>query len=416
MKRILHNRNVMTVSVTSSVIGFFQQVYNPFWSLYLGALGLSIMQIGILSAIRISQQFLLQLPGGMLTDRIGRKKVLVLVAFIRIFTPIVFYFSTSWEGILFASILSGFDSISGPAFQALVAESLPLDQIGAGYGMYNTIQRVPSVFTALIGGILMDAIGVKEATKLCFIGASIIAFLVFLARYFLVTETLTPETKQKQDMLRDVSEVFPLLKGTLRGMLVASAVTQFATGLSSAYVVIYAVTIIGLSKTEWGLITTIMSVLSLITAIPGGMMSDKYDRRKLLVFSRAIEPATNIGYITFRSLWQIIVVRVIAGAAMGISGANVEGLLGGPAWSALLADLVPSKKRGRLSGLMGTISGLAAFFAPYIGAYGWTSEIVGPDMTLIISSIIGVSSSAILWLYVRDPRTEAKKNTPSDSS
>lgn len=66
---------------------------------------------------------------------------------------------------------------------------------------------------------------------------------------------------------------------------------------------------------------------------------------------------------------------------------------------------------------MGTVSGLAAFSSPYIGAYGWESEIIGPDKTLIISSIIGVSSSAILWLFVRDPRFESKKKTdPSNSS
>jgi len=401
----------MTVSITSSVIGFFQLVYNPFWSLYLQDLGLSIMQIGLLSAIRSSQQFLLQLPGGMLADRIGRKKVLLLVALVRVFTPLVFWFSTTWEGILFASLLVGFESISGPAFQAIVAESLPREQMGSGYGIYNTIQRIPSISTALIGGILMDAMGIREGTRICFIGASIVALIVFFARYYFIKETLVYQPRREMNVVRDVSEVLPLIKGTLRGMLVASIITQFAANLTSAYVVIYAVDIIGLTKTEWGIITTIMNTLSLITAIPGGMISDRFDKRKLLAFSRAIEPVTNIGYITLRNIWQIIAVRVIAGAAMGVSGANVEGMLGGPAWSSLMADLVSPSNRGRVSGLMGTFSGLAAFCAPYLGAFAWESQSIGPDLSLMMSSVIGVSSSFVIWFLVEDPRFEAEEKS-----
>ena len=125
-----------------------------------------------------------------ISGRIGRKKVTLIVAFERISTPLIFLFSTSWEGILFASMLRGFESVGGPAFQAIVAESLPKEKLGAGYGVFNLMQRVPSVFTGILGGVLMDVYGVIDGTRLCFIGSSIIALIVFLARYFFITETL----------------------------------------------------------------------------------------------------------------------------------------------------------------------------------------------------------------------------------
>lgn len=408
MKAVYSNRNVLVISVTSSIIMFFVQVYNPFWSLYLGELGFSIPQIGLLSAIQSSEQFLFQLPGGMLADRIGRKKVTLIVAAVRIFAPILFLFSTSLEGILIASLLTGFESIGGPAFQAIVAESLPREQLGAGYGVFNAIQRVPAVLTGILGGVLMDALGVSTGTRLCFIGASIAAAIVFLARYLFITETLHTEHKTNSNVKKDITEVIPLLKGTLFGMLIASAVTQFAARLIMSYTVIYVVEIIGLTKTEWGIITTIMSLLNLLTSLPSGMMSDRYDKRKLLAFTRAIEPISTFGYIILRGFWPILTVRVIAGVGMGLSGGNVMGFLGGPAWSSLIADLVPREKRGRLIGLMGTISGLTAFSAPYIGAYTWESGATGPDNTLLMSGILGLFSSVIIWLFVRDPRFEAK--------
>ena len=244
MKSVYSNRNVMVISITSSIIMFFTQVYNPFWPLYLQAIGFSLPQIGLLTAIQGAEQFLFQLPGGILADRIGRKKVSLIVAFERIFTPIIFLFSTSWEGILLASLLRGFESVGGPAFQAIVAESLPKDKMGAGYGVYNLMQRVPSVFTGILGGVLMDIYGVINGTRICFVGSSVIALIVFLARYFFITETLNTKSRINTNLKTEITEVVPYLKGTLLGMLFASAVTQFSLRIMMTYAVMY-------SKHNW---------------------------------------------------------------------------------------------------------------------------------------------------------------------
>ncbi|MCJ7770514.1 MFS transporter [Candidatus Bathyarchaeota archaeon] len=404
MKSIYSNRNVMVISLTSSVIMFFTQIYNPFWPLYLGAIGFSLPQIGLLTAIQGAEQFIFQLPGGILADRIGRKKVSLIVAFERILTPLIFLFFTSWEGILLASLLRGFESIGGPAFQAIVAESLPKEKLGAGYGMYNMMQRVPSIFTGILGGILMDIYGIIDGTRICFVGSSVIALIVFLARYFFLTETLNTKSRIDSNLKSEIAEVIPYFKGTLLGMLFASAMTQFSLRIVTTYAVIYVVDIIGFSNTQWGIIVTVMSLLNLITSIPSGYMADRYDKRKLLTLTRAIEPASTFGYILLRDFWQILAVRVVAGVGMGLAGGNTSGMLGGPAWLSLIAALIPPEKRGRVNGLMGTMSGSLAFMAPYIAAYTWENVAIGPDGTLLISGVFGLGSSLVVWFTVRDPR------------
>ncbi|MDQ1280694.1 MAG: hypothetical protein QG670_1957 [Thermoproteota archaeon] len=411
MKSIYSNRNVMVISLTSSVIMFFTQTYTPFWPLYLEAIGFSLPQIGLLTAIQGAEQFIFQLPGGILADRIGRKKVSLIVAFERIFTPLIFLYFTSWEGILFASLLRGFESIGGPAFQAIVAESLPKEKLGAGYGVYNMMQRVPAVFTGVLGGILLDVYGVIEGTRMCFIGSSIIALIVFFARYFFITETLNTNSRKNRNLRTEVTEVIPYFKGTLLGMLFASAMTQFSFKIVSTYAVIYAVDIIGFSNTEWGVIVTIMNLLNLITSMPSGLMADRYDKRKLLSFTRAIEPASTFGYILLRSFWQILAVRIFAGIGMGLAGGNTSGMLGGPAWFSLIAALVPPEKRGRVNGLMGTISGSLAFMAPYIAAYTWEITLIGPDGTMFFSGMLGLFSSVVIWFKVRDPDHASKASS-----
>ena len=161
---------------------------------------------------------------------------------------------------------------------------------------------------------------------------------------------------------------------------------------------------------------TVMNLLNLITSLPSGIMADKYDKRKLLTFTRAIEPATAFGYILLRSFWQILAVRVIAGIGMGLAGGNTSGMLGGPAWLSLIADLVPPEKRGRLNGLMGTISGSIAFMAPYIAAFTWQSTTIGPDGTMLMSGILGLFSSIIIWFTVKDPRHESKRKKTTETA
>jgi MFS family permease len=270
--------------------------------------------------------------------------------------------------------------------------------------MYNMMQRVPSIFTGILGGILMDIYGIIDGTRICFVGSSVIALIVFLARYFFITETLNTKSRIDSNLKSEIAEVIPYFKGTLLGMLFASAMTQFSLRIVTTYAVIYVVDIIGFSNTQWGIIVTVMSLLNLITSIPSGYMADRYDKRKLLTFTRAIEPASTFGYILLRDFWQILAVRVVAGVGMGLAGGNTSGMLGGPAWLSLIATLIPPEKRGRVNGLMGTMSGSLAFMAPYIAAYTWENVAIGPDGTLLISGVFGLCSSLVVWLTVRDPR------------
>ena len=388
---------------------FFQMLYMAFWSKYLEeappeGLGLSISVIGLLLMIQRSQRLLFQLPGGILADRIGRKKVTLIAAATRMIMPLIYLWARSWELLAIGSIFGALSSLGMPAFQALIAESLPRDQMGSGYAIYGMVRRVPMLFTGIIGGIVMDTLGVGKGTRICLIGSFIGAVISFVARYLFLTETLVRRPRQRSSITEDFREVLPLFKGSLRGMLVTSAVSQFAGGMVMSLIILYIINVIGLSYTQWGFISSAMSIISLITAMPGGIMVDRFNRVKLIVFARAISPITTIGYIFLRDFWSILGVRMVAGVGAGLSGAGMMGWMGGPAWNSMMADIIPPEKRGRVQGLMGTISGLAALPAPYIGAYMWDSEIIGPENTMWASVIIGLSATVIFGKTVKDPK------------
>jgi len=416
-KSVFSNRNILVVSTTQIFETFFSTVYQSFWTLYLmEELGFSIPMVALLHTIQRSENLLFSLPGGILADRIGRKKVTLISAGTRIISPILYLLADSWEIIFLATIFVAMRSLGTPAYDAMVAESLPRSRMGTGYAVLNMCRRAPSLVGPFIGGVLMESMGLGPGTRLCFVGVLIGGIITFLARYFFLTETLVRSPVRGRNFIQDFKEVIPILKGSLRTMMISSILFQVSAGLSTGLLVVYITDPngVGLTVAQYGFLASLMGIVGFIMAIPGGTMADRYNRRKLISFGRSLSPITTLTWIYVRNYYQIIGLRMIQGIGEGISGTmggmgGAGGVAGGAAWSSLLADLVPSEKRGRYNGLLSSLSGIASLPAPNIGALMWTTEGIGPTGVMWSQMIIGMVSTAQLWLFLRDPRDKVKE-------
>jgi len=417
---VFSNRNILVVSTTQILETFFTMVYTPFWTLFLmEELGFSIPLVALLHTIQRSENLLFSFPGGFLTDRIGRKRVTLISAATRIISPIIYLTATSWEHIFIATIFVAMRSLGTPAYEAMVAESLPRNQMGTGYAILNMCRRAPGLFSGVIGGVLMDSLGLGPGTRLCLVGVLIGGAVTFTARYLFLTETLVRRPGRERNLIEDFKDLLPVLKGSLRVMVVSSILFQVSAALTSGLLVVYITeypTGPGLTKTEYGLLTTIMSIVGFLMALPGGTMADRYNRRKLITFGRSLHPITTLSWIFLKDFYQILGMRLIQGIGEGLSGAGGGmggggggAYGGGSAWSSMLADLVPMEKRGRYSGLMHTLSGIAALPAPNIGAYLWETEGIGPVGILWTQLFVGMFSTSLLWLFLKDPIHDVKK-------
>ncbi|MCK5403243.1 MFS transporter, partial [Candidatus Bathyarchaeota archaeon] len=97
LKTALSNRNILVLSVSVSFLMLSFSLYQSFWPLYLLEQGLNVELVALLSVIGMSSRLLAQLPGGILADRIGRKKALLIAAPLFVIQPIIYMFATSWE-------------------------------------------------------------------------------------------------------------------------------------------------------------------------------------------------------------------------------------------------------------------------------------------------------------------------------
>ena len=340
-----------------------------------------------------------------MADKYGRRKIIVYGTSLRLLSPIIYWFSTHWTHTILAVIINGAASVYNPAFNAIIADSMPENKRGAGYGAYRTITSMPRIFSPLIGGIVMDMMGYKDGVRVFLVFSMITAIIITAVRAWTIKETLDlddeSEIEKEKTPLKDSVKVTLTLPRQIWYMVIVAVLGSFASRLVMSYIPIYAMGEEGLalSSSQYGLITTIGAIFNTVLAIPGGLMADRYGRKPMILISRITGPLS-LGLTPFTyNYTSFFGVRILnnIGAALGGGG---RGRAGGPSWNAMLADMVPPEKRGTVMGTIGTLTGIMGVPSPIIGGYLW--EAFSPKVAFLTSSTIGFLGAIIFFLFVKE--------------
>lgn len=417
LKEVFSNRNIVAISSTNMLYTIFNGFWELWWSLYLvDVLGVSATIVGLLATIQNTSRILFQLPGGMLSDRIGRKKVIVYGTALRVIAPLLLFFANSWIWVVPGMVINAVASIYMPAFNALIAESLPEDKKGAGFGAYRFMTGIPSIFMPVVSGYWLDVMGLEKGVKLgllMFIGAASIAVIV---RQLFLSETLGDELKkeeakeEKNDQKLSIIETFKNQPRTVRTMLAITIISGFAMRMTWAFLSLYATKIVGLTPTQYGTLQSVAMFISVPLYLVSGVVADRMSRKNLILLARGLGPFDSLSLFLFRDYTQLIGAYGVIGVAQGFGGGRLRtgGFMGGPAWNSLLTDLIPARDRGKVLGLMGTISGLLGLPGSIIGGYIYDQN---PDLLLISGALLESISIPLIFFFLKDPKIRDKPPT-----
>ncbi len=396
---VFSNKNILGISITSALWGLMGQGYRPFWTLYLqDFLGASVINIGVFSMISTAESLLFQLPGGLIADRYGRRKLILAGTVLRTFGPVLYLMAPSWEWVIPGAVVAGMTSLYMPAFHAIIAESLPSKRRGSGYGVFNTITRIPNIISPLIGGILIDRYGLYRGVRMFLmmqIGASILGIII---RYFTITETVVHKPGKRPSMI-PTAETFRELPRPIFIMMIVSIIGSFSGRLVFDYTNLYALDILKITPTHLGLITSIAGLVQMVLTLPSGMLSDKYGRKNNIMVSRVVAPVTQYFMAAVSGFTPYMLVMSFNAVGLAFGGGGVRA--GGSAWNALIADIVPSHKRATVNGVIGTLTAVVAAPSSVIG--GWLWETFYPQLPFQLSAVIGLVAAGVFWFGVHEP-------------
>ena len=413
IRETFRSRNVAVLTGTQTLWMFAAFLWWPYRSLFILELGATKETLGMLLMIETLGQVVFQLPGGVLADRFGRKKVIVLGTALRVGSCLVYLLSAHWIHTAPALLLASAGMLGLPAMTALIAESLPEEGRSAGFAAYRTVTWMPMIVTSLLGGFFMDYFGVLGGVRLCMQAALVVSVVSTILRWRMLEETFDPDDHQEPSAVTfDVKSLRGSLGAVSREiwvMTIVAALSGFAMRIVWSFMVVYAVEEVGLTNTQWGLIGTVISVISTLLTYPGGMLADRVGRKPCIVISRILSPLSTIGFTFSSNFWQMGVTRALGGVAQGFGG-MVWGPMGGPVWQALVADLTTQKNRGRMMGLMGSIAGVVSTPASWVGGYMYDN--VSPKLPFQTSFIIDILGTIIFVMFMKEPERARPKVEP----
>ena len=412
IREMFSNRNIAVVMVTETLSTFTAWLWWPYQSLFILELGATKELLGMLLMIGTFSQFLLQFPGGILADRLGRRKVILLSSVFSIGSPLIYLLATHWTHIAPALILSSIGVISMPARNALVAESLPADKRSSGFAAISTVNRIPMIFTGLIGGILMDYFGVYEGVRMVLVASAAVSLFSTFIRWRYLSETLDISAVKKEEGTPSSTGLSALkelgsMPRNVWVMTLVAGLSAFAARVTFSFTVIYAVEVIGLTKTEYGLIGTAVSFVSMFLTMPGGLLADRIGKKMSIVSSRVLSSFSTLGITFAGDFWQMGATRMLGGVASGLGGTYMR-VRGGPVWTAMVADITPVESRGRMMGLMGTLVSIVSTPGSWAGGYLYDN--VSPTSPFMASFLRNMAGTMLFIALLKPPKkTEEDK-------
>lgn len=412
LREIFKSRNVLVLTLTRTLSMFMGSLWWPFQALYILELGSSKQSLGMILTLQSITELLIQIPGGILTDKWGRKKIIVLSTVLRLGSIVVFLFASHWTHVAPGLVLLSATIISAPASSALLAESLPEGTLSTGFAAIRTVTEFPMIITSLLGGLLIDRLGILAGVRLILLGYSLVALISVFLQWRYIKETMQAHPVDQAEEERKEENSFLETLGQLpRNVWVLSIVLgigALSLRLVSSFTVIYAVEIVGLSTTQWGLLGTIANITAIVFSIPGGRIADRLGKRIVILISRIPMAFATLGYTFSRSFLHLGVVRTVSGLGSGF-GADLYGPQGGPLWQALIVDYTPPQERGRVMGIIGTIKSVLCIPATWVGGYLYDN--MSPSTPFQVSFVMDIVAIAIFIFILKPPKeSEPRKH------
>jgi MFS family permease len=157
---------------------------------------------------------------------------------------------------------------------------------------------------------------------------------------------------------------------------------------------------LGAGPAAIGLIEGVAETTASLAKIGSGVWSDRVRRRKPLVVLGYAVAAVARPLVAFARLWtQVLAIRFTDRIGKGIRTSPRD---------ALLADIVPARKRGRAFGLQRAMDNAGAFVGPLIAALLLKLALVDERGVFLLAAIPGIAAVVLLLVAVPDiPRRRA---------
>ena len=347
----------------------------PFLTLYLTARrAIPISQAGLMVAFFGAGSFISQLSGGELTDRLGRRPVMLMSFFI---TPVFMIALGLARNIVLISIsifiVGFFTDLYRPAVGAAIADLVPPESRTRAYGYNYWAINLGAAVAPVLAGLMA-----RYNYLILFVADALTTAIFGFIVLFGIRETRPAEAHHASHASLG-GRISQLKRAPI--LLIFSFLTLF-------FGMIYAQGYFGLpldmkghglGPDQYGAAIAVNGFLIILMTIPISNMARKWPRFET-VAAAAVLLGLGFGFTALASNLPLFALSVAIWTLGEIAATSVA--------PTIIADLSPIELRGLYQGIFGAAWGLAFFIGPILG--GWVYEKLGSNTLWIGCLITGI--------------------------
>jgi multidrug resistance protein len=347
----------------------------PVMPFYAEEIGASPTQLGLLMAVYSLMQLLFAPMWGRVSDRIGRKPVIMIGILGLSLSFFLMAISTELWMLFAARIIGGFlSSANMPTVMAYVADITSEEDRGKGMGIIGASVGLGFIFGPAIGGVFS-----KSDLSTPFYLAGITSLLTFLLVTFVLKESLTAE--QRSHQAKEKTSLLKAFNGPLSVLYVLQLFVSLSLSGLEATFAYFAAEKAGLESVQLGYIFMIMGLAGAV--VQGGLVGRL---TKKLGEGAVIQLGIIISAIGFG---LILLIEGFGTAALFLTIFGVGNGLIRPSVSSLLTKK-STAGHGSTTGLLSSFDSLGRIIGPPLGGFLFSIAIGMPYISGVVLSAIAL--------------------------
>ena len=380
------------------LIGFFAIfsttiAKNPVLPLFSQALGASDAVIGLVAVFSPLAGILFSLPVGVLSDHLGRKRLLVASGLVFFSAPLLYLFINDPVWLIQVRFFHGTaTAILGPVISGIIAERFP-DNKGGMLGQYSSATLAGRTIAPLAGGAILSGFMLSPGLfeyRLVYLVAALAAVPVLILTLLYREERSGPVSVLPFPVFQESFVTF-FSNRRLRGTALVDMATYFAFGAFETFLPLFLASR-GIGTYEIGVIFAVQVLIIALTKPVFGKIADRADKRVQIVAGLLIT-GCSVAAIPFASSFPVfLAVSSIFGLGMAISTV---------ATAAYVADVAKKEQIGASMGALSSIMDIGHSSGPLITgivimAAGYPAGfIVSFLLAIVVTGIFAISVTGI---------------------
>ncbi|HEX9020113.1 MAG TPA: MFS transporter [Nitrospirota bacterium] len=386
-------RNVVILGFVSLLNDGASEMIYPLLPAFLTAvLGAGPAALGIVEGIAEATASILKLYSGYLSDRVKRRKGWIVAGYSlsNVIRPLI-AFSTSWLHVLALRFSDrvGKGLRTSPR-DAIIADSTPAEFRGKAYGFHRAMDHGGAIVGPLAATALLLVF--HDNLKTIFLLSVIPGALAISMLFFGLKEKPAegPRAIAPSAAFNFRSSLREMPAGFRKFLFI---ILVFTLGNSTDAFLLLRAQQLGVRVTLLPLIWVVLHIVKMAFSVPGGIISDRIGRKKVIVAGYIVYALVYAGFGAAGEQWHAWALFGVYGVYFGLT----EGVE-----KAFVADFAPAHLRGSAFGLYHLIIGAAAFPASLLFGLVWQK--IGPAAAFGMGAGLALFAGVMLSLLaVRKP-------------